>query len=409
MEPSDGTAILKALGGGVIDADSHEMVPAHLWGETFGEGTLPFAQLVQAEHELGGINSFVADVSARDEGPIAEEMPSWRAGVEAPGAYSLARRLDWLDHCGIERQFIFPTGPGLLGMFFLSVTPERVKEIFGFDLTPEALRSFALGNIDGYNQWAMKAAAFSHRLRPVAVVDTTYLAGAVETTKRLIAAGIRAVFIPSGIPVGGMSPGHPDVGEFWEVLEENDVALLLHAGGDFGFLRSGVWGIFGDELDRANSITGKKLQTQEVPLGPYPWCQVGIGNQNFVLAMIFGGAFERHPRLRLGCIESGAQWIGPLVENMERVGAEFPRWTKHLSLSPREYVERNIRVNPLYWEPIDKYIERYGLEDVYVYGSDYPHYEGGQNPAVIYAERLAPLGPEVLRKFFIENGRLLWP
>jgi predicted TIM-barrel fold metal-dependent hydrolase len=399
---------LDGLAGQIVDVDSHEMIPVHLWPEMFGEGTSACAQLISSAHEPGGINSLVAGVHS-DEGSITAGTASWQAGVVAPGAYDLERRLDWLDFCGIDRQLIFPTGPGLYGMLFLTMTPDRVKELLGLEVTAEVLRHQGLANVEGYNDWAMKSAGVSDRLRPVGVVDTTDLSEAVETTKQLISAGIRAISIPAGMPVGGLSPGHPDTGVLWELLESNDIPVLLHVGGEFSFLNSSVWGLFGDEFDKSVNMSGRRAIVQEVPLGPYAWCQLGLGNQNFLLTMIFGGALERHPNLRIGCIETGAQWIGPLVENMEHVATQFPRWTKRLSLSPREYVERNVRVTPLHWEPIDKYIERYGLESVYAYGSDYPHYEGGHDPALTYAARLAPLGSDVLKKFFIENGALLWP
>jgi hypothetical protein len=68
-----------------------------------------------------------------------------------------------------------------------------------------------------------------------------------------------------------------------------------------------------------------------------------------------------------------------------------------------------VRVTPFWWEPIDKYIERFGLEDVYAYGSDYPHFEGGVDPANTYAKALERLGPTVAEKFFVTNAELLMP
>lgn len=399
---------LAEVKGSIIDADSHEMVPAHLWSETFGKETELFAQLVATEHVPGGINSLVAELSQRDEGPITNDLPSWQAGAAAPGAYNLARRLEWLDLCGVSRQYIFPTGPGLYGMLFLTLTPERAKELLGLEVPAEVLRAQGLANLSGYNGWAIKVSQFSDRFRPVGVLDTTDLAEAVAGAEYLISHGIRAISIPAGIPVGGFSPGNPETDPLWEFLAESNVPLLLHVGGDFTFLASSAWGLFGAGYDQIINMSGKKSHFQEVPLGPYAISQLGLGCQNFVSTMVFGGTFERHPNLRVGCIETGANWIGPLVENMEQVGSQYQRWAKQLSLSPREYVKRNVRVTGFHWEPIDQYIERYGLEDVYAYGSDYPHYEGGRDPAAIYAAKLGRLGPDILQKFFVDNAAFLW-
>ena len=61
------------------------------------------------------------------------------------------------------------------------------------------------------------------------------------------------------------------------------------------------------------------------------------------------------------------------------------------------------------FEPVDVYIQRYGLEDVLCFASDYPHVEGGKNPVARWYERLKPLGEAVVRKFFVENGEWLLP
>ena len=40
--------------------------------------------------------------------------------------------------------------------------------------------------------------------------------------------------------------------------------------------------------------------------------------------MVIGGVFERHPRLRMGIIECGATWLGPLVERIEMFWDYYP-------------------------------------------------------------------------------------
>jgi hypothetical protein len=60
-------------------------------------------------------------------------------------------------------------------------------------------------------------------------------------------------------------------------------------------------------------------------------------------------------------------------------------------------------------QPVDQYIERYGIEDVYCYGSDYPHLEGGKDPMARFAARLERLGPTIMEKFFVKNGTYLLP
>jgi hypothetical protein len=100
-----------------------------------------------------------------------------------------------------------------------------------------------------------------------------------------------------------------------------------------------------------------------------------------------------------------------MVENIEMFLDRFPkRMAGRFSLSPREYLERNVRVSAMFWEPVDKYIDRFGLETVYCYGSDYPHVESGVvDPVPVWGDRLARLGPATAERFFVTNGELLFP
>ena len=59
------------------------------------------------------------------------------------------------------------------------------------------------------------------------------------------------------------------------------------------------------------------------------------------------------------------------------------------------------------WE--DRYMDRYGFEDVFCYASDYPRHEGGKGPMGNFVSSLAGQSPETLSKFFVENGRALLP
>jgi predicted TIM-barrel fold metal-dependent hydrolase len=126
--------------------------------------------------------------------------------------------------------------------------------------------------------------------------------------------------------------------------------------------------------------------------------------------MVIGGVFERHPRLRMGIIECGAQWLGPLVERMELLWDYYPTTKAALPRRPMDYVVDHVRVTPFFIEPVDVWIDRWPrLADVYCFSSDYPHIEGGVNPVTIFGDRLQRHGEEVMEKFFRTNGQLLMP
>lgn len=404
-------SLVETLSGRILDADSHEMYPASLWTEVFGGIAGPFADFLTQTQDPDAPNSLASDV-VRDEAPIGADTleAAWTSGSKAPGAFDMSRRLDFMDLVGIDRQLIFAGGLGALGTMCLTTTPEttqRLIALFGGApieglLDSDMMRALGTELLKAWNEWCVETSKISPRLRPVALVDTSDIAQAAADAERLISAGIRAIGLASGVAPGGKSPGSREVDPLWEVFAANDVPVLFHCGGDLGLLSNPVWGDYG-----ATNRIGQSMETPELTLDAYQYAQMNIGVQNFLTPMIYGAVFDRHPDLHVGCIEVGSHWVGPTAENLTYVGRQFPK-TK-MDLTPAEYMQRNVRATSFYWEPVDKYIDRYGLEDVYVFGSDYPHFEGGKDPVNGFGAMLERLGPTVAEKVFVTNANLLLP
>lgn len=86
------------------------------------------------------------------------------------------------------------------------------------------------------------------------------------------------------------------------------------------------------------------------------------------------------------------------------------RFTTKLSMKPSEYLARNVRATPFFFEPVAQYFMRYPeLQDVYCYSSDYPHHEGGEESIRYFARTLSGVSPELRDKFFYQNATLLFP
>jgi hypothetical protein len=60
-------------------------------------------------------------------------------------------------------------------------------------------------------------------------------------------------------------------------------------------------------------------------------------------------------------------------------------------------------------EPVDRYIQRYGMEEIYCFSSDYPHIEGGRDPVGTFYGSVKGLGADMVEKFFVSNGARLLP
>jgi predicted TIM-barrel fold metal-dependent hydrolase len=107
--------------------------------------------------------------------------------------------------------------------------------------------------------------------------------------------------------------------------------------------------------------------------------------------MIFGGVFDRHPRLKVVVTENGVQWLPSLVRDMESFfdthgGAPVRSYLAH---RPAEYVDRHVSLG-------GSLMKRYEAEmrdeigvDRLMWGADYPHLEGA-----------APVHRLILRQVF---------
>jgi predicted TIM-barrel fold metal-dependent hydrolase len=362
----------------------------------------PVYEMIEATGRTTSANAIVIDLDA-DETEISLETVWTMKGARAPGAISLERRLGVLDTMGVDRQLIFP-GFGLFGIVMVSSTRETLEQQLAIDTSGFDFQAMALEIQRAHNEWALREAkADPSRLRAVCVLCcTSDFDLMMSEAEHLLAEGARAIQIPASVPPAGKSPADRAIDPFWSLFEEADAAVLLHLGSEASFFSTRVWGLIPDFEPEMTNL--------EFPLDPYSFSTVHMAQENFVLTAALGGVFERHPALRFGVIECGAHWVGPMAENIDMWASKFPnRLKKTLSMPPSEYVRRNVRVTPYHFEPVDRYIERFGLEDVYAYSSDYPHAEGGKEPLRRFAERLAPLGDDIVEKFFVTNGQWLMP
>lgn len=393
---------------GCMDTDTHEMIPLHLWEQAFGTEVREFTDFCRGMNIVNHAaeNTIRRDDLDADTTAITPDTVWEVKGPEAPGAFDLGRRHEVMDMQGVARELLFP-GFGLRGMIVL-YDPDA-HTIFEFD--PEKVDAKALGRVclQAHNDWCagVSRTQGSSRMRPVAFIVVDSVDTMMTEAQNLLDQGIRAVMLPSGVPPAGMSPADPRLDPFWTLMEETDTAVTMHVGTEFPLLSSHVWG---DNVPEFENAMGSSL---EFVLQPYWGATVNFSSENYLTAMVMGGVFERHPRLRFGSIEVGAQWIGPLAERLDMWADVFHRRyydVPNFSMKPSEYLNRNVRVAPYHFEDVDMYFDRYAaISNVYTFSSDYPHREGGQHTKENFFRKLQGHGPDALRRFFVDNGEWLLP
>jgi predicted TIM-barrel fold metal-dependent hydrolase len=324
----------------------------------------------------------------KDDMPITNENVWEKKGYHAPGAIDMDRRVAVMDAQGIGKQLIFP------GFGHIAFIQAAGGDMMGIPkMTPQQI---ALGGeaVKAHNKWAAKHT----RRHPdrVSIVGMLH-SGApgltpealTKQTEELIETGVKAIQIFAGMPPAGIGPADRRLDPFYAAFAQSNTALVFHPPSWMGYRASNVW-------------------EMGMPEGVDPFVTgVYQSMENFLSIMILGGVFDRHPTLRVGFVETGVSWLGPLVERIE-MGPVKKIPLGHLELKPSEYLARNVRAAALLAEPVDYWFERYPhLQDVYCYASDYPHPEGLKYSMQEFYDRIARLGDTIVEKFFVKNPQLI--
>jgi predicted TIM-barrel fold metal-dependent hydrolase len=387
-----------------MDVDAHEMAPHHFWEEMYGESGGRLAKIAEPLLKKLGGNDFYNPSVTADDLELNEANVLTIRGVKAPSAFDFSRRTAAMDLLGARRQLVFP-GFGLIAMLLFEGNPYLSS--MASNLSPAQLRKLGETGVDAHNDWAVRTSALDpDRLRIVGFIKPSdSVEQLVRQAEDLTGRGIRAVQILAGSPPGGRSPAHPDLDPFWSLLAERNIACTIHVGGEGGFLSSAEW-------RNAPAFAPGKVESHELGLEPYSFATLHFAVSNWLTCMVLGGVFERHPTLRFGAIEWGADWLGPLAERLDMFAKAYAtRLARFISLRPSEYLNRNVRVTPFNnFEPIEEHFKRYPqVANSFCYSTDYPHIEGGTNIKAKFYKRLESFGDEVLQNFFVNNGELLLP
>jgi hypothetical protein len=241
----------------------------------------------------------------RDDAPIDADSTWAQKGSIAPGAVDVSRRDQIMDLMGIKRQLMFPTGVGMYGTMLAGSLE------YDYGLSPsisENRKEYGRDLIKAYNRWGMRVAGISARVRPALPVVADTVADLMQTVRELANNGIRAIWLPSGLPPGGQSPAHDDLEPFWQLMEAKQIAVCLHGNAETVY-RS-------DEWRKARAFEGFRI-FEEIRVDPWSIANTHITSQNFLGTMVLGGVFDRHPDLRFGVIELNGAWLGPLCDLLD--------------------------------------------------------------------------------------------
>ncbi len=98
-----------------------------------------------------------------------------------------------------------------------------------------------------------------------------------------------------------------------------------------------------------------------------------------LMSLVFDGAFDRHPDLRVVFVEGGFTWVAPVMWRMDRIWEARRGDLPQVRRRPSEYVREHVRFTTQPLEEINvavyrEYLEMADLGNILMFSTDYPHW-----------------------------------
>ena len=299
-------------------------------------------------------------------GKALRPPPEWRTGEG---------RLSVMDRQGIHAAMVFPTLASVIEAR-LDKKPEVIAALFG-----------------SLNQWLQEEWGFArdNRIFPVPMVSLADIDDAVAELDRVVKAGARCVGIrPAPVPGlrGSRSFGFPEFDPFWARCAEAGIFVCMHSS-DCGYDQIYRWWTAGartEFLPFEKDAFGLMLEPLARPI------------TDSLAALVCHGVFDRHPGVRIVCVENGADWVDSLLGRFDRAYGQMPKSFKR---HPREAFEKHVFVAPAYEDDMRQVAKALPVERI-LFGSDFPHPEGLAEP-LNYLEEFQGFSAADIEKIFHSN------
>jgi predicted TIM-barrel fold metal-dependent hydrolase len=295
---------------------------------------------------------------------IVDDGGGWRqtdiiSAHDHPPMMQKAARLELMDAQGIEATLLFPS----VGVAVEHEMHDDVEALYA------GLRAF--------NRWLEEDWGFGNdgRIYAAPMLSLVDPKQAVAELHRVLDRGARLVHLKRG-PLYGDSPASPLRDGFWAVVQEAGIPVAFHTGDDgYKELWATAWG--------------------EPPRPPIQYTSAfagylaGTSTQDTFANLILNNLFDRFPRLRIMSIENGSRWVKELLQRMDKAaagarGAEGLGGT--FTGKASEIFKEHFYVCPFFEEDPVPLADMLGTDKV-LFGSDWPHPEGLEEP-LEFADKL---------------------
>ncbi len=366
---------------GVIDADGHINEPHDLWERYLEPQYRDRAVAIHVDANgrerlhVGGRPSrfFTADILARgrsmgltfEEREVRSNIP-YRDSIPF-GGNDPKERVQLLDCEGLAKAFLYPT-----------LSLEWEAEITEFELATAYCRA--------YNRWIVDFCSDSHgRLVPIAHIALTDGQHDAQELERAVKAGCKGVFI-APYTITDKAHGHADYDRFWATAQDLNVPVAIHP-------------VAEPPKHRVYQRFREMYKWGEW------WVDVlgGQGPQQAFLALFQYGLFDRFPKVKVVMLESGAGWIGHMLDRMDAAYETCLGRSVPLKEKPSFYFQRQCWISADPDERALAHLIDFLGADKFFWATDYPHDDHTQGYIKVLDTLVAPLSERARRGILGEN------
>ena len=260
-------------------------------------------------------------------------------GAGRDGEWNSSVRTQVLEEEGVVAEVLFPNGGVPFGGFGESAKHE--------------LRG--VGN-RAYDRWLLDFANdLPGRRAALAMLTVHDLDATIEEVRWGAEQGMKGVIIPT-VPGDGLPPYYdPCYDVIWAVCQDLEMPVHIHGGG--GTPNYGNYG-----------VTSMLMYATEAT----------YFSQRNLYILMWGGVFERFPRMKVVFTETRADWVPGALQLLDGIARSpfFSHVKDIVKLKPSEYFERQCYVAASFMGAHESAIRHeIGLHNL-MWGADYPHPEG---------------------------------
>jgi predicted TIM-barrel fold metal-dependent hydrolase len=358
-EASERTDTTKPFDYKIVDADAHVSTPPDFWADYLPDRLKHMSPHVEEGDEFdyivfqGNKRKLNLLSSAGGRATGKEMKVEGKISDIGLGGYQPATRIADMDHDGMDAAVLFGGGP-------LGTTDT--------DLYIESFRA--------YNRWLAEFCDYDRRrLIGIGYIPLRDVDESIAMMKECKALGFNTVNIPafpqdrenpasagpatahgaqalalSGNPNGDRQYNQPEFDRFWAAACDMDMTLSIHLGARM--VR------FGNKQHFLPDLLMSKFSMAEP-----------------IAIMIFGGVFDRFPKLRFTSVESGVGWFAFAAEYMDRTWEKQRFWTECPSKErPSFYMDQNVYGSFINDRTGVLCRDLPGAKNI-MWSSDYPHSE----------------------------------